>query len=123
MEYRLLGHSGLKVSVLSLGTIMFGGKGNFAKTGSTDLSGASRQIELCLDAGINLFDTADVYSAGLSEEILDQALEGRRDVLIATKARFAMGNSPNIVGSSRLHLIQALEASLKRLRTDRVELY
>jgi aryl-alcohol dehydrogenase-like predicted oxidoreductase len=118
MEYRLLGHSGLKASVLSLGTITFGGKGNFAKTGSKDLSGARRQIELCLDAGVNLFDTADVYSAGLSEEILDQALEGRRDVLIATKA--GVGNSPNNVGTSRLHLIEALEASLKRLRTDRV---
>ena len=124
MEYRLLGHSGVKVSVLSLGTMTFGGKGNFAKTGSTDVSGARRQIDLCLDAGINLFDTADVYSAGLSEEILGEGLEGRRDdVLIATKARFAMGNGPNNVGSSRLHLIEALEASLKRLRTDRVDLY
>lgn len=124
MEYRLLGHSGVKVSVLSLGTMTFGGKGNFAKTGSTDMSGARRQIDLCLDAGINLFDTADIYSAGLSEEILGQALEGRRDgVLIATKARFAMGNGPNSVGSSRLHLIEAVEASLERLRTDRIDLY
>ena len=124
MEYRLLGHSGVKVSVLSLGTMTFGGKGNFAKTGSTDVSGARHQIDLCLDAGINLFDTADVYSAGLSEEILGQALEGRRvDVLIATKARFAMGNNPNNVGSSRLHLIEALEASLKRLKTDYIDLY
>jgi aryl-alcohol dehydrogenase-like predicted oxidoreductase len=102
----------------------FGGKGNFAKTGSTDVSGARRQIDLCLDAGINLFDTADVYSAGLSEEILGQALEGRRDgVLIATKARFPMGSGPNSVGSSRFHLIEAVEASLKRLRTDRIDLY
>jgi aryl-alcohol dehydrogenase-like predicted oxidoreductase len=102
----------------------FGGKGNFAKTGSTDVSGARHQIDLCLDAGINLFDTADVYSGGLSEEILGQALEGRRDdVLIATKARFAMGDNPNNVGSSRSHLIEALEASLKRLKTDYIDLY
>jgi aryl-alcohol dehydrogenase-like predicted oxidoreductase len=124
MEYRLLGRSGLKVSVLSLGTMTFGGKGNFAKTGSTDVSGARRQVDMCLDAGINLFDTADVYSAGLSEEILGEALEGRRDaVLIATKARFPMGSGPNNVGSSRFHLIEAVESSLKRLRTDRIDLY
>jgi aryl-alcohol dehydrogenase-like predicted oxidoreductase len=92
MEFRRLGRSGLRVSVLSLGTMTFGGKGAFGKTGSTDVEGARRQIDLCLDAGINLFDTADIYSAGLSEEILGQALKGRRDkVRVATKARFAIG--------------------------------
>ena len=124
MEYRQLGRSGLKVSALSLGTMTFGGKGMFAKTGATDVAGARRQIDLCLDAGVNLFDTADVYSDGLSEEILGEALEGRRDdVLIATKARFCIGAGPNDAGSSRLHLIAACEASLKRLRTDHIDLY
>jgi aryl-alcohol dehydrogenase-like predicted oxidoreductase len=89
MEFRQLGRSGLKVSVLSLGTMTFGGKGVFAKTGSTDIEGACHQIDLCLDADINLFDTADVYSGGLSEEILGQALKSRRDkVLVASKVRF-----------------------------------
>jgi aryl-alcohol dehydrogenase-like predicted oxidoreductase len=124
MDYRQLGRSGLKVSALSFGTMTFGGKGNFGKTGATDVAGARRQIDLCLDAGINFFDTADVYSAGLSEQILGEVLEGRRaHVLIATKARFGTGKGPNDAGSSRLHLIEALEASLKRLRTDHVDLY
>jgi aryl-alcohol dehydrogenase-like predicted oxidoreductase len=124
MEFRRLGRSGLRVSVLSLGTMTFGGKGAFAKTGSTDVEGACRQIDLCLDAGINLFDTADIYSAGLSEEILGQALKGRRDkVLVATKARFRTGDGPNDAGSSRYHLVEACEASLKRLGTDRIDLY
>jgi aryl-alcohol dehydrogenase-like predicted oxidoreductase len=124
MQYRTLGRSGLKVSTLTLGTMTFGGTGPFAKVGSTDLAGASRQIDLCLDAGVNLIDTADIYSAGLSEEIVGQALEGKRDgVLLATKARFPMGSGPNDAGSSRHHLIRACEASLKRLRTDYVDLY
>ena len=124
MDYRQLGRSGLKISALSLGTMTFGGKGNFAKTGATDLAGARRQIDLCIDAGINLFDTADVYSAGLSEQILGEVLEGRRaQVLIATKARFRMGQGPNDAGSSRFHLIEAVEASLKRLRTEHIDLY
>jgi aryl-alcohol dehydrogenase-like predicted oxidoreductase len=124
MDYRQLGRSGLKVSALSLGTMTFGGKGNFAKTGATDVAGARRQIDLCMDAGINLFDTADVYSAGLSEQILGEVLEGRRaQVLIATKARFRTGQGPNDGGSSRFHLIEAAEASLKRLRTDHIDLY
>ena len=124
MEYRLLGHSGLRVSTLSLGTMTFGGKDFFAKVGSTDFEGARRQVDLCLDAGINLFDTADVYSAGLSEEMLGKALAPHRDdVLIATKARLRTGDGPNSVGSSRLHLVQAAEASLKRLGTDRIDLY
>jgi aryl-alcohol dehydrogenase-like predicted oxidoreductase len=124
MEFRWLGRSGLRVSVLSLGTMTFGGKGAFAKTGSTDVEGACRQIDLCLDAGINLFDTADVYSAGLSEEILGQALKGRRDkVLVATKVRFPTGDGPNDAGLSRYHLIEGCEASLKRLGIGHVDLY
>ena len=124
MQYRQLGRSGLRVSVLTLGTMTFGGQGNFAKTGSTDVSGARRQIDLCLEAGVNLYDTADVYSRGQSEEILGQALQGRREkVLIATKARFPMGDGANDAGSSRQHLIKACEASLKRLKTDWIDLY
>jgi aryl-alcohol dehydrogenase-like predicted oxidoreductase len=124
MEYRLLGHSGLKVSTLTLGTMTFGGQGFFAKAGNTDLAGARRQIDRCITAGVNLFDTADVYSAGVSEQIVGQALEQRRhEVLIATKARFPMGQGPNDRGTSRYHLIRACEASLKRLRTDYIDLY
>lgn len=124
MEYRLLGHSGLKVSVLSLGTMTFGGQGKFAKTGQTDVEAAQRQIGLCLDAGINLFDTADVYSGGESEVILGKALGSKRnDVLIASKARFPMGDGPNDRGSSRHHILRACEASLKRLNTDYLDLY
>jgi len=124
MDYRLLGRSGLKVSALTLGTMTFGGKGFFAKAGSTDVAGARRQVDRCLEAGVNLFDTADIYSRGLSEEILGQALAGRRDqALIATKARFAMGPGPNDRGLSRHHLVRACEASLRRLQTDYVDLY
>ncbi|WP_421671525.1 aldo/keto reductase [Rahnella sp. EDr1-12] len=124
MEYRLLGRSGLKVSVLSLGTMTFGGQGKFAKTGQTDVEAAQRQIGLCLDAGINLFDTADVYSGGESEVILGKALgDKRHDVLVASKARFPMGEDPNDRGSSRHHILRACEASLKRLNTDYLDLY
>ena len=124
MQYRQLGRSGLRVSVLTLGTMTFGGQGNFAKTGSTDTTGARRQIDLCLEAGVNLYDTADVYSNGQSEEILGQALQGRRDqVLVATKARFPMGKGANDAGLSRQHLVKACEASLKRLKTDWIDLY
>ncbi len=124
MQYRTLGRSGLKVSVLTLGTMTFGGTGPFAKVGNTDLAGARRQIDLCLDAGVNLIDTADIYSTGLSEQIVGEAIEGKRDdVLVATKARFPMAGGPNDAGSSRHHLIRACEASLKRLRTDYVDLY
>src|SRR3954471_21199891 len=124
MEYRQLGRSGLKVSALTLGTMTFGGKGNFAKTGNTDLAGARRQIDMCLDSGINLYDTADVYSTGLSEEILGEAIADRRDrLLIATKARFPMGQDPNDRGLSRHHIVRACEASLKRLKTDHIDLY
>ncbi|HET8951212.1 MAG TPA: aldo/keto reductase [Solirubrobacteraceae bacterium] len=124
MDYRQLGHSGLRVSALTLGTMTFGGGGNFAKVGSTDVDGARRQIDMCLDAGVNLIDTADVYSAGASEEIVGQALAGRRDgVLLATKARMRMGDGPNDQGLSRHHLIRACEASLRRLGTDYIDLY
>jgi aryl-alcohol dehydrogenase-like predicted oxidoreductase len=124
MRYRQLGASGLRVSVLTMGTMTFGGAGGFASVGSTDLEGARRQVDRCLEAGINLIDTADVYSDGLSEEILGQVLEGRRDdVLVATKARMPMGDGPNDAGLSRHHLIDACEASLRRLRTDRIDLY
>jgi len=124
MEYRTLGRSGLKVSVLSLGTMTFGGSGPFAKVGATDVAGARRQIGMCTEAGINLIDTADIYSNGLSEEIVGEALEGsRQDLVVATKARFPMGKGPNDAGSSRHHLIRACEASLKRLRTDYIDLY
>jgi aryl-alcohol dehydrogenase-like predicted oxidoreductase len=119
MEYRQLGHSGLRVSALTLGTMTFGGRGNFAKVGATDLETATRQVDMCLDAGINLIDTADVYSEGLSEEIVGKTLKGRRDrVLLATKARFPMGDGPNDAGLSRHHVIRACEASLRRMGTD-----
>jgi len=125
MEYRLLGRSGLKVSALTLGTMTMGGKGDFAQVGNVGVKEARRQIDLCLDAGVNLIDTADVYSDGASEEIIGEALGGKRKngVLIATKARFAMGDGPNDGGTSRYHLIRACEASLKRLRTDVIDLY
>jgi len=114
----------LRVSCLTLGTMTFGGRGEFSAVGQTDVEGARRQIEMALDAGVNLIDTADVYSQGAAEEILGRALNGRRDqVLVATKARFPMGDGPNDAGLSRHHLIAACEASLRRLRTDYVDLY
>ena len=124
MEYRQLGSSGLRVSALTLGTMTFGGRDNFANVGSTDVAGAARQIDLCLDRGVNFIDTADVYSGGRSEEILGEALKGRRDrVLLATKARMPMGDGPNDAGLSRHHLIAGCEASLRRLGTDHIDLY
>jgi aryl-alcohol dehydrogenase-like predicted oxidoreductase len=124
MEYRSLGTSGLRVSVLTMGTMTFGGTGPFANVGSTGAEEASRQVDMCLDAGINLIDTADVYSSGLSEEILGQVLRGRRDqVLIATKVRMAMGQGPNDGGLSRHHIISGCEASLRRLGTEHIDLY
>jgi aryl-alcohol dehydrogenase-like predicted oxidoreductase len=104
----------------------FGGRGNFADVGSTDVAGAARQIDMRLDAGVNLIDTADVYSDGLSEEIVGEVLDanGRRDrTLIATKARMPMGDGPNDAGLSRHHLIAGCEASLRRLRADHIDLY
>lgn len=125
MEYRQLGRSGLKVPLFSLGTGTFGGKGDmFQKWGSSDVAEASRMIDISLDHGLNLFDTADVYSGGVSEEILGAALKGRREkALISTKSTFTMGEGPNDVGSSRYHIIEACEASLKRLGTDHIDLY
>src|SRR3981081_1876364 len=124
MEYRQLGRSGLRVSRLTLGTMTFGGRGAFRNVGQTDLNGARRQIDIALDAGVNVIDTADIYSDGASEEIVGQALSGRRDrVLLATKARFAMGAGPNDAGLSRHHLIEACDASLRRLQTDHIDLY
>ncbi len=124
MEYRQLGRSGLRVFPLTLGTMTFGGQGKFQAVGRTDLEGARRQIDMALDAGVNLIDTADVYSDGASEEIVGEALNGRRDqILLATKARFPTGPGPNDAGLSRHHLIRACEASLRRLRTDHIDLY
>ena len=125
MQYRQLGHSGIKVPVLSFGAATFGGTTEMSKAwGSTDVREAIRLVDICLEAGVNFFDTADVYSQGVSEEILGQAIAGRRDqTLISTKATFAMGDGPNDCGSSRYHLIKACEASLKRLKTDYIDIY
>ena len=125
MEYRQLGNSGLKVSALTMGTMTFGGKGVFAKIGDVSLEEARRLIDLVADAGVNLIDTADIYSAGAAESMLGEAMGGKRKpgMLIATKARYATGEGPNDVGLSRWHLIRACEASLKRLRTDVIDLY
>lgn len=125
MEYRLLGRSGLKVSTITMGTMTFGGKGWARTVGDLGVAEARRLVDLCLDAGVNLIDTADVYSQGASEEILGEILGGpRKDgVLVATKARFPMGEGPNDEGSSRHHLIRACEASLKRMKTDVIDLY
>lgn len=107
-----------------MGTMTFGGKGGFSSVGSTDVHEAKHQVDRCLEAGINLIDTANVYSAGLSEEIVGQVLEGRRDdILLATKARMPMGDGPNDAGLSRHHLVSQCEASLRRLRTDHIDLY
>src|SRR5215469_10528351 len=124
MQYRQLGTSGLRVSTLTLGTMTFGGAGKFANVGTTDVTTAKRQLDLCRDRGVNLVDTADVYSAGASEEIVGEALQGRRDDwLVATKVRFAMGPGPNDAGLSRYHIMRAAEASLRRLRTEHIDLY
>ncbi len=124
MQYRQLGNSGLRVSSLTLGTMTFGGGGKFAKVGSTEVQGARRQVDMCRDAGVNLIDTADVYSGGRSEEIVGEVLAGRRDdFLIATKVRMAMGDDPNMQGLSRHHIIEGCEASLRRLRCDHIDLY
>jgi aryl-alcohol dehydrogenase-like predicted oxidoreductase len=124
MRYRQLGSAGLRVSVLTMGTMTFGGQGKFRDVGDTDVAGATRQIDRCLEAGVNLIDTANVYSGGRSEEIVGEALQGRRDdVLLATKARFPMGEGPNDAGLSRRHLIEQCDASLRRLQTDRIDLY
>ncbi|UOB19377.1 aldo/keto reductase [Abyssalbus ytuae] len=125
MEYRNLGNSGLKVPVLSLGTGTFGGTNEFFKRwGQTGIKEATRLIDICFERGINFFDTANVYSIGDSEIILGKALNGKRDKsIISTKATFQMGEHPNDKGSSRYHLMNALENSLKRLNTDYIDLY
>lgn len=125
MEYRQLGGSGLKVPVLCFGTGTFGGGNDFFKAwGSTDVPEAKRLIDICMDAGVNFFDTADIYSNGLSEEVLGKAIHGKRDkLLLSTKATFRFGDGPNDVGSSRYHLIASLEKSLKRLGTDYIDIY
>jgi aryl-alcohol dehydrogenase-like predicted oxidoreductase len=124
MEYRQLGTSGLRVSTVAMGTMTFGGVGDFRVADTTDAAGARQLVDQCLDAGVNLIDTADMYSGGVSEEIVGEVLEGRRDrVLIATKVRAKMGDGPNDAGLSRHHLISACEASLRRLRTDHIDLY
>ena len=125
MEYRLLGDSGLSVPVLSFGTATFGGGGDFfSKWGSTHVDEARHIVDLCLDAGVNLFDTADMYSYGLAEEILGEAVKGRRDkMLISTKATFRMSDDPNALGSSRYHIIRSCEDSLRRLQTDYIDIY
>jgi aryl-alcohol dehydrogenase-like predicted oxidoreductase len=125
MEYRTLGGSGLRIPALMLGTATFGGGSDFLrKWGATDVAEATALVDVALDLGCNMFDTADGYSAGLSEEILGQAIKGRRDkVLIATKTGMPMGPGPNEIGTSRARIIASCEASLKRLGTDYVDLY
>ena len=125
MEYRLLRGSGFAVPALSLGTGTFGGSNEFFKAwGSSDVAEAIRLVDICLDAGLSMFDSADIYSNGAAEEILGQAIRGRRDrVLISTKATFRSGPDPNAVGSSRLHLTRAVEGALRRLGTDYIDLF
>ena len=124
MEYRQLGHSGLRISALTLGTMTFGGRGGFSAVGATDIDGARRQVDICLDAGVNLIDTADVYSGGLAEEITGEVIKGRRDtLLLSTKVRMTMGDGPNDAGLSRQHIIAGCEASLRRLGTDHIDIY
>ncbi|MEZ6232627.1 MAG: aldo/keto reductase [Phycisphaerales bacterium] len=125
MEHRTLGASGLKVPVLTFGTGTFGGKGEFFQAwGSSDVAEATRLVDVCLEHGVTMFDTADIYSKGASEEVLGAAIKGRRDkVLISTKGTFRFGEGPNQVGSSRFHLINTIDASLKRLGTDYIDLY
>ena len=125
MEYRLLGRSGLKVSTITMGTMTFGGVGWSRTVGDVGVDDARRLLDLCVDAGVNLIDTADGYSQGVSEEIVGEIIRDRRKggLMIATKARFPTGDGPNDAGLSRHHLIAACEASLKRLKTDVIDLY
>ena len=125
MEYRALGRSGLKVSALTMGTFTFGGQGPFAMVGTHGVAEARRLIDLCLDHGVNLIDTANMYSLGLSEEIIGEVLGGKRphDVLISSKARMKIGPGANDEGASRYHLIRECERSLKRLKTDVIDIY
>jgi len=125
MEYRQLGGSGFKVPALCLGTGTFGGSNEFFKAwGAVGVEDATRLVDICLEAGMNFFDSADVYSDGMAEEVLGAAIKGRRDqVLVSTKATFRNGPGPNDVGASRFHLLQTIEASLRRLDTDYIDLF
>jgi aryl-alcohol dehydrogenase-like predicted oxidoreductase len=125
MEYRRLGRSGLKVPLLCLGTGTFGGGSEvFKGFGETDVAEATRLVDVSLEHGLNMFDSADIYSAGLAEDILGKAIKGRRDkVIISTKATFRHGEGPNDVGSSRFHLTKSVEGALKRLQTDRIDIF
>src|ERR1700761_6380398 len=124
MEYRLLGRSGFSVPVLTLGTGTFGTKGPLQAWGHTDEKAATRLVDICLEHGLTMFDSADIYSNGAAEEVLGAAIKGRRDkVLISTKATFRNGEGPNDVGSSRYHLTRAVEASLRRLGTETIDLF
>ncbi|MBO9099578.1 MULTISPECIES: aldo/keto reductase [unclassified Rhizobium] len=125
MEYRQLGRSGLKVSTITMGTMTFGGVGWAKTVGDLGVNEARRLVDICVDAGVNLIDTADAYSQGVCEEILGEIIGGPRknDVLVATKVRFPMGEGPNSSGLSRQHLIAGCEASLKRMKTDVIDLY
>ncbi|WP_180899169.1 aldo/keto reductase [Martelella soudanensis] len=124
MDYRFLGRSGLKVPALSFGAGTFGGAGPlFSHWGTSDVAEAQRLVDICLEAGVNLFDTADVYSDGASETVLGAALKGRRDkALISTKMTLPMGDGPNDGGSSRARLLKGVEDALKRLDTDYIDL-
>ncbi len=125
MEYRMLGGSGLAVPELSFGTGTFGGGGELFKAwGATDVAEATRLVDICLEAGLNMFDSADIYSFGAAEEILGQAIKGKRDrLLLSTKATFRSGEGPNDVGSSRYHLIRSVEQSLRRLGTEHIDVF
>jgi aryl-alcohol dehydrogenase-like predicted oxidoreductase len=126
MEFRQLGKSGLQVPVLCLGTGTFGGGTEFFRAwGETDVKEATRLVEICLEAGVNFFDTANVYSQGLSEEVLGEAIRQapRETFLISTKGTFPFGSGPNNMGSSRHHLTQQIDGSLKRLKTDYIDIY
>ncbi|MBK0866797.1 aldo/keto reductase [Saccharopolyspora sp. HNM0986] len=124
MEYRQLGRSGLRISTLTLGTMTFGGEGMFGNLGNTGVEGAKRQFGMARDAGVNLIDTANMYSTGAAEEIVGEAIAGERDDwLLSTKVRMPMGDGPNDAGLSRHHIIGQAEASLRRLRTDHIDLY
>lgn len=124
MQYRMLGRSGLKVSAISMGTFSFGGVGGFAKVANQGVEDARRLIDSCIDLGVNLFDTANMYSLGRSEEILGEALGSKRnDVLISSKARMRIGDGPNDEGASRYHIIRECERSLKRLKRDHIDIY
>jgi aryl-alcohol dehydrogenase-like predicted oxidoreductase len=124
MEYRLLGASGLEVSILSFGTMTLGGEGRFAAMGNVQVEEAGRHVEICIDAGVNLFDTADIYSFGKSEEVLGSALGAhRKDIVLATKVFVRLEPGTNKAGLSRRHIIEACEASLRRLGTDYIDLY